>query len=161
MAVPTKENVLKKLVMCNMEMDLIEAEVNALKEGLISKEVFDNLMSLKFKVLLAERCATLLMHVHVTLQKRLKQYELYISANQDTETCTALAKQTVGEGLVKKDVLDNICSLHFQVPDVMKNRYLLISIQAALQCNLSLQSAKIFGQNVRNIPIRDLLVKVF
>ena len=126
----------KKLAVFNTESDTLAVTLKVFKDGFIGKKVLNDLTSPHSKVSVSERRRTLLMHVHEALQKKLREFEMHFSAipsyNAESET-VALAVQAVREGLIKKDLLDHLTSLHTQVPTSMRHRYLLLHIRAILK----------------------------
>ena len=96
----------KKLAACNAESDTLAVTLEAFKKGFISKKVLDDLTSLHPQVSISERRRALLMHVHTTLQEKIKEFEVRFSMipayNAESET-VALAVQAVREGLIEKE----------------------------------------------------------
>ena len=122
----------KKLALCNVELDTLSVTLRAFKDGLISKENLERIISLHPQVPISERRINLLKLVHETLQEKIKGFELRISTLPIPETI-ALAMR---EGLITKDVLDHLTSLHVQVPTEMRLRYLLMCVYTTLKGKL-------------------------
>ena len=129
----------ERLTACNVETDTINLALEAMRDGLINKEVLDHVTSLHSQVPSSMRRRHLLMQVHANLQVKLKHFEVRVSAlpAYNTESATlSLAVEVEREGLIQQDVLDHLSSLHPGVPCMMRQRYLLTLVQKALKKKL-------------------------
>ncbi len=144
---------MEKLKAYNVESDTLALALEAIKNGLISKEVLGHLISLHSQVPSSLRRRHLLMHVHLTLQTKLNEFEMRITTES---AILELAVDAVKEGLIQHYVLDHLAFLHPQIPYSMKQRYLLTLVRTTLRKkleNFEMRALKIVAYNFESDPL--------
>ena len=118
-----------KVTESNINFDTLILGLEAVKDGLIDKEVLNHFFSSQVPIDLMTR-KHLVMHVDQHWRGILEQFRmriLSIPAYKVRQDTIALTQEAVSDGLLSQDVLDHLISLHPQVPSSMKHRYLFSS----------------------------------
>lgn len=147
---------IEKLTASNVESDTLALTLEAMKDGLITRDLLDHLCSFPSPVPSSLRRRHLLMHVHSVLQGKLRKFESSITAlplcNAESRVHT-LAMEAVRDGLVRPSVLDHLTYLHPDVPHSVKVRYLLTAVLATLRKkyeDFELRSLKIVAYDLKS-----------
>lgn len=85
-----------------------------------------------------------------------------VSLNTEQVNVLVLAKEALNVGLIHQRVVDNIASLHPQVPNSVKHRYLLMHVHESIKNDeeLFMKMVNVFVKHGSHVPRNDCISAV-